>query len=749
MATITSKVTVGAVLIVTTATDPSAGGGTVAPIGSLALLTGGSTPYYKTGAAATDWSSLNLLSFPIGPQFGGTGIANNALSTITITGNFATTFTVTAITSVTLPTSGTLYGTKTNSITSAQLYNSLSNPTGTGLAVFNDTPTLIAPLLGTPTSGNLANCTGFPASGITGILGPANGGTGIANNAASTWSISGNFATTVTVTAITTVTLPTTGTLYGTKTGSISSAQLLNSVSDPSGTGAVIFGTSPVFVTQITTPVIYGSSAVSGTLLIDSTSNGTKGPITFGTASSSNSYLFNVGSSTSLITLMGRVGATTNATMYLAVASASETNTNYCLSWDGTLRINSQTTTSTINMTCGNTGVFSITPIGTGSASFFTFAVRARATLATTVQSCVFDVTGSIQTWAAGTVASQYFSYFRSQTMAFASASTTTLVAGVAVEHVTVGANATFTTAAALYVPTATYTATTTAYSAYFIAPSGATNNWALGTSGNVNMLAIGTNGISYQGLVGTTTTSAIYLNQTTPSATNFSLSGTAAGSTVINGSGNVIVQFAGTNRIIANSGGLNMSGGQGVAGISIFQLTASNTSNQTASTNVPKFLFTISTMQWATGALAQGDFVQWTQPTISFVGASTATLVSTIAINGAPIASTNSTVTTSVGLLIASGTSLNGTSAPTDGYAALFNAPTGATNNYALGLAGDLNFTVNASKIIAVGTGANGLILKNLKNSANTTVSGVVKTVEIDIAGTPYYFLVSPTSSA
>ncbi|MEM2141559.1 hypothetical protein [Nitrososphaera sp.] len=38
---------------------------------------------------------------------------------------------------------------------------------------------------------------------------------------------------------------------------------------------------------------------------------------------------------------------------------------------------------------------------------------------------------------------------------------------------------------------------------------------------------------------------------------------------------------------------------------------------------------------------------------------------------------------------------------------------------------------------------------LRNPKNSANTAVSGTPKTVEIDIADTPYYFLAYPTSSA
>ena len=57
------------------------------------------------------------------------------------------------------------FGTNVNTFlttpTSANLAAALTDETGTGLTVFNNTPTLIAPILGTPTSGNLANCT-FP-----------------------------------------------------------------------------------------------------------------------------------------------------------------------------------------------------------------------------------------------------------------------------------------------------------------------------------------------------------------------------------------------------------------------------------------------------------------------------------------------------------------------------------------------------------------------------------------------------------
>lgn len=96
-----------------------------------------------------------------------------------------------------------------NATTSAELAGVISNETGNGLLVFNDSPSFTTPALGTPSAAVLTNATGLPIS--TGVSGLASG-------------------------VSTFLTTP-------------SSANLASAVNDETGSGALVFATSPVLVT--------------------------------------------------------------------------------------------------------------------------------------------------------------------------------------------------------------------------------------------------------------------------------------------------------------------------------------------------------------------------------------------------------------------------------------------------------------------------------------------------------------------
>jgi hypothetical protein len=139
----TANGTTGQVLTATTGGAPSwatpAAGGTVTSV----AVSGGTTGLTTSGGPITTSGTITLAG-TLAPANGGTGVANNAASTLTISGAYATTLTVSAATGVTLPTTGTLAtlaGTET-----------LTNKTLTS-------PTLTTPALGTPASGNLSSCT--------------------------------------------------------------------------------------------------------------------------------------------------------------------------------------------------------------------------------------------------------------------------------------------------------------------------------------------------------------------------------------------------------------------------------------------------------------------------------------------------------------------------------------------------------------------------------------------------------------
>ena len=257
---------------------------------------------------------------------------------------------------------------------SANIATACTDETGSGLLVFATSPSLTTPLLGTPTSGNLANCTGYPASSVasgaaltktddtnvtltlggtpttallaassltlgwTGSLAVSRGGTGgtsasitLFNNitgysaAGATGTTSTNLVFSTSPTLVTPLLgTPTSGTLTnctglpistgvsGLGTGiatfltTPSSANLATAVTDETGSGALVFATSPTLVT----PALGTPSALVGTNI-----TGTASGLTAGNAT--------LAATASTVTLANDVA---NATDYLVFTNTATGN---------------------------------------------------------------------------------------------------------------------------------------------------------------------------------------------------------------------------------------------------------------------------------------------------------------------------------------------------------------------------------------------------------------------------------------
>ena len=206
-------------------------------------VTGATTASFvvdKSGNLALN-GTVNKITFTA-PATGATlTLADN--STFITSGAYSSTFTFTGATTLTFPTSGTV--------------TALGNTTtGSGSIVLATSPTLVSPALGTPSSVTLTNATGLPIS--TGLTGTGTGvltalavnvgsaGAFVTFNGALGTPSSGNLTN---CTGISPSNISGLGAGVATWLGTPSSANLAAAVTDETGSGSLVFATSPTLVT--------------------------------------------------------------------------------------------------------------------------------------------------------------------------------------------------------------------------------------------------------------------------------------------------------------------------------------------------------------------------------------------------------------------------------------------------------------------------------------------------------------------
>lgn len=171
------------------------------PVGTQAQRPTGAAGYIRFNTTTTSFEGYD------GTAWGGFGSTGTVTSVNVSGGTTGLTYSGGPITG-----SGTI--TMSGTLAVANGGTGVTTSTGSGNVVLSTSPTLVTPLLGTPTSVTLTNATGLPlTTGVTGTLSVANGGTGVTTSTGS-GSVVLSASPTITGT-LTTTTISSTHNAYG------------------------------------------------------------------------------------------------------------------------------------------------------------------------------------------------------------------------------------------------------------------------------------------------------------------------------------------------------------------------------------------------------------------------------------------------------------------------------------------------------------------------------------------------------